>query len=798
MSSFDDYAEGEAWVDVTQLCVDAAKAFDIDELLSAPTFSLFDSMSALELMDPKMDAAGCEPARTIAELVAEGVAPSRGLTLARALGVAERLLAREVAWADGGAVAETVMTCLYCHDSVFAGVAAGAATAPCAALAAVVTCTVQMVDVARRVVLRADIYEEEDFCPSTFGLAACEAPLAAPAHALCAAAEALLAPAVEGDGDAAVAAKALLGHVRYRRALLLAVVELEACGDASAAAAALDAAEEALKDVGDLDAKAWREAEARNTAASPAAASDAASQLAAAAIAPAPRTCFHDTTEASLGFDAGACRSLVGAAARGATAEVPRAKGATAADRAETRRGALQSLRGLRRALDLRELVTSLDFSLDGSGGPPRAGRSASVEHALVRLDRAVRRVGSARHGAGRHVLARSLAALELGGEGSALRHIPADDAVAFASTRLGRGLRTASVFDVVADALVSGGAPACVVATAAGAHFCAEASRCVVDALRLGCSNRARHTSRSAALLLDWANLCVDAERCDADVAVSLGLAPAADCVPDRARDDVCVGAWALKTALGLMTTHLKLQVELELCASSRVELEALYWYWEYLLSAQLRAGQTCRAARTALRDELLRDAQQQHRAARAGKQKHRQAPPQLSDAERLLDQRDDAAELVMAAERAACRATQRLCASSGTAVPGEVIYTSWDLRFAHRFSAFAAFSPMVPAVAYSDYDDLTRAVRSRPRAALLQLASDEFGNAKALLDRALKFDDAVLHAAGTDKADLFALAKATVVNRVAVAQALRGDAPLSNIKFDFSLHDHFPRITP
>ena len=67
-----DEDEDERWVDVTEDVAGVAASLDVDELLRAPTFSLYDSMSALELMDPKMDALGSEPPqRSVAELLKE-------------------------------------------------------------------------------------------------------------------------------------------------------------------------------------------------------------------------------------------------------------------------------------------------------------------------------------------------------------------------------------------------------------------------------------------------------------------------------------------------------------------------------------------------------------------------------------------------------------------------------------------------------------------------------------------------------------------------------------------------------
>ena len=68
------------WVDITDDVAAAAKSFTIDELLSADTFSLFESMSACELLDPKMDALGNEaPQPSVEERLRAGTIPLRWL-----------------------------------------------------------------------------------------------------------------------------------------------------------------------------------------------------------------------------------------------------------------------------------------------------------------------------------------------------------------------------------------------------------------------------------------------------------------------------------------------------------------------------------------------------------------------------------------------------------------------------------------------------------------------------------------------------------------------------------------------
>ena len=96
-----DEEEDERWVDVTEDVAAVAASLDVDELLRAPTFSLYDSMSALELMDPKMDALGDEPPpQTLEERVAANLVPlAPSLEAVRA--ALDRFAALEAAWHGG-------------------------------------------------------------------------------------------------------------------------------------------------------------------------------------------------------------------------------------------------------------------------------------------------------------------------------------------------------------------------------------------------------------------------------------------------------------------------------------------------------------------------------------------------------------------------------------------------------------------------------------------------------------------------------------------------------------------------
>jgi hypothetical protein len=252
--------------------------------------------------------------------------------------------------------------------------------------------------------------------------------------------------------------RALVAHLRYRACLAAALVKLDLGESGEPVSVALDAADAALAELARLD--------------------DGAED-----------SVFAGIEVSNTGFHLGACRSLVGppSFARSATSDVARAGASSREDRTATRLEAGRTVAGLRRVLELRVLIEGLGFARVPDDDSPRV--SVKPEHAFARIWRCVRRVGS-KAGSGRLIVPRSLAAMELGGDGSDLRNIAAEDTLAFASTRIGRGARTTVVYDLVADSLVSSGTPACALTTSAGSQFCAMACRAALDALRSGCES--------------------------------------------------------------------------------------------------------------------------------------------------------------------------------------------------------------------------------------------------------------------------------------------------------------------
>ncbi|KAJ1281484.1 hypothetical protein BS78_04G309500 [Paspalum vaginatum] len=107
------------WADASPLLATACRDLQDGELVHGENFSLFAAMSALEIMDPKMDS-GVERSgyNSIEEAIEDGVAPiplSLDMTLdvQRSIDVMDHLLSCEATWHKGHTLAQTVFTCIY-------------------------------------------------------------------------------------------------------------------------------------------------------------------------------------------------------------------------------------------------------------------------------------------------------------------------------------------------------------------------------------------------------------------------------------------------------------------------------------------------------------------------------------------------------------------------------------------------------------------------------------------------------------------------------------------------------------
>ena len=169
-----DAAHTPKYVDATATFGAAAAALPVGGLVMG-SLTMFEAMAALELMDPKMDCPDRADPPDVEALLAAGdidFAPP----IAQLGPFLDRLVVHEVGWSQGYAFAETLLTCFYFHPPVTAALKAkaaeAAAPATTKALYAAVLSLIKTCEVQRQIIIRADIYEEEDFSPQSLGRSA--------------------------------------------------------------------------------------------------------------------------------------------------------------------------------------------------------------------------------------------------------------------------------------------------------------------------------------------------------------------------------------------------------------------------------------------------------------------------------------------------------------------------------------------------------------------------------------------------------------------------------------------------
>ncbi|KAL0922272.1 hypothetical protein M5K25_006245 [Dendrobium thyrsiflorum] len=111
--------EQMVWADVSPLIAAACNDLHDGELIHGENFNLFAAMSALEIMDPKMDS-GMERNgfHSIEEAIENGAAPiplslDRTVDVQRCIDVMDRLFSCEATWHRGHSLAQTVFSCIY-------------------------------------------------------------------------------------------------------------------------------------------------------------------------------------------------------------------------------------------------------------------------------------------------------------------------------------------------------------------------------------------------------------------------------------------------------------------------------------------------------------------------------------------------------------------------------------------------------------------------------------------------------------------------------------------------------------
>uniref|UniRef100_A0A8C7E5X1 N-alpha-acetyltransferase 35, NatC auxiliary subunit n=1 Tax=Naja naja TaxID=35670 RepID=A0A8C7E5X1_NAJNA len=153
------------WIDITQDFEDCCKELKLGELLHDKLFGLFEAMSAIEMMDPKMDAGmiGNQVNRKVLnfeQAIKDGTIKVKDLSLPELIGIMDTCFCCLITWLEGHSLAQTVFTCLYIHNPDFI---------EDPAMKAFALGILKICDIAREKVNKAAVFEEEDFQSMTYG-----------------------------------------------------------------------------------------------------------------------------------------------------------------------------------------------------------------------------------------------------------------------------------------------------------------------------------------------------------------------------------------------------------------------------------------------------------------------------------------------------------------------------------------------------------------------------------------------------------------------------------------------------
>ncbi|KAI5708741.1 hypothetical protein M8J76_002289 [Diaphorina citri] len=153
------------WVNVTSDFFESIKYLELGELLHDEFFGLFEAMSAIEMMDPKMDAGmvcnrGNNSVMNFDKAVATGVIDIKDIPFDVQIGVIDETYSCLVSWLSGHSLAQTLFTNIYLHKP-------HSIESP--TLKAFAICMHKLIDVIRDFVNRGVVYEEEDFQPMLYG-----------------------------------------------------------------------------------------------------------------------------------------------------------------------------------------------------------------------------------------------------------------------------------------------------------------------------------------------------------------------------------------------------------------------------------------------------------------------------------------------------------------------------------------------------------------------------------------------------------------------------------------------------
>ncbi|XP_012260667.2 N-alpha-acetyltransferase 35, NatC auxiliary subunit [Athalia rosae] len=153
------------WVDITNEFFSSVQSLELGELLHDELFGLFEAMSAIEMMDPKMDAGmlcnrGNNKPYSFKQAVDSGAIKLDNLTQSEVIGIIDSTYSCIVSWLEGHSLAQTVFTNLYLHQP--GQILDKPLRTFCYAI-------YKIIEIIRDCINKAMVFEEEDFQSVTYG-----------------------------------------------------------------------------------------------------------------------------------------------------------------------------------------------------------------------------------------------------------------------------------------------------------------------------------------------------------------------------------------------------------------------------------------------------------------------------------------------------------------------------------------------------------------------------------------------------------------------------------------------------
>ncbi|KAK9510388.1 hypothetical protein O3M35_005183 [Rhynocoris fuscipes] len=153
-STFSVNTEPRIWCEITNEFFTAIKQLKLGELVHDDTFGLFDAMSAIEIMDPKMDAGMY--CNKIGRSLEGNILKQKDIPVAEQIGIVDETWACFIAWLDGQTLVQTVFTNLYLNNPHL--IIDKPLKSFCIAI-------YKFIDIIKNFVAEGLLFEEEDFQP---------------------------------------------------------------------------------------------------------------------------------------------------------------------------------------------------------------------------------------------------------------------------------------------------------------------------------------------------------------------------------------------------------------------------------------------------------------------------------------------------------------------------------------------------------------------------------------------------------------------------------------------------------